>query len=90
MQLSALPVEQRVALTLLKLGEKLGRENDSGLLIDVPLSRDELAEMTGTTPETVSRILSQLQNQKIIDSGRQWVTILNRPGLERLAAKVLP
>lgn len=84
-QLIALPVEKRIVLTLLKMGEKLGRETDHGLLIDVPLSRDELAEMTGATPETVSRIMSQLQNRGMIESGRQWVAILDRVGLEKLA-----
>lgn len=85
LQLSSMPVEKRIAFTLTELGRKLGRANETGLLIDVPLSRDDLAEMTGATPETVSRVMSQLQTNGIIESGRQWVAIANR---EQLAALV--
>jgi CRP-like cAMP-binding protein len=83
-QLSAHSVERRVAYTLLKLGEKLGREDELGLLIEVPLSRDDLAQMTGTTTETASRVMSQFQKQGLIRSGRQWVAIADRAGLEAL------
>ena len=53
--LSVASVEQRLAHVLLKLGEKLGEPDDVGLLIQMPLGRGELAELTGTTPETASR-----------------------------------
>lgn len=85
LQLSSLPVEKRIAFTLLKLARKLGREREDMLLIDVPLSRDNLAEMTSTTPETVSRVMSQLQSGGVIESGRQWVGIRDMKALENLA-----
>lgn len=85
LQLSSMPVEKRIASTLLKLVEKLGRKQEDGLLIDVPLARDDLAEMTGSTTETVSRVMSQLQSSGIIASGRQWVAVIDQDGLERLA-----
>ncbi len=85
LQLSSMPVDRRIAFTLLALGEKLGRKEDMGLLIDAPLSRDDLAEMTGTTPETVSRVMSQLQSAGVIESGRQWVAITDRSALQALA-----
>lgn len=84
LQFSSLPVEQRIVLALLKLGEKLGLEKENGLLIDVPISRDDLAEMTGTTPETASRVMSQLQSSGLVESGRQWVSLINRGRLEAL------
>ncbi len=83
--LSSMPVEKRIAFTLLKLVRKLGRPKEDMQLIDVPLSRDDLAEMTGTTPETVSRVMSQLQTGEIIESGRQWVGIRDLKALEGLA-----
>ncbi len=86
-QLSSMPVEKRIAITLRKLALKLGRQKDSMLLIDVPLSRDDLSEMTSTTPETASRVMSQLQSAGIIESGRQWVGILDLKALENLAEK---
>jgi len=82
-QLSAHSVEQRVASTLLKLGEKLGEPHETGLLIQIPLSREDLAAMTGSTPETVSRIMAQFQKQGLVETGRQWVAIANH---EKLAA----
>jgi len=87
LQLSSMPVEKRIAFTLLELGRKLGRPKENMLLIDVPLSRDDLAEMTGTTPETASRVMSQLQNSGVIESGRQWVGITDLKPLEDMAGE---
>lgn len=83
-QLSAQPVEIRIFYTLLKLAEKLGEQNDVGLLIQIPLSRKDIAEMTGTTPETASRIMSKLQNDDIIVTGRKWIAIKNINYLKRI------
>jgi CRP-like cAMP-binding protein len=85
-QLSAHPAEQRLAHTLLALGDKLGRAKPEGLLIAMPLSRDDLAAMTGTTAETASRVLSQFRKAGLIRSGRQWVAIVDRERLALLAA----
>lgn len=82
-QLSTQPAEERIAAVLLKLAAKLGEPHDEGVLIQTPLSREDLAQMTGTTPETVSRVMSQLQKEGLVNSGRQWVAIADR---ERLAA----
>src|SRR5690606_11039657 len=87
LQLTALPVEKRIAFTLLELGRKLGRTQNDFLLIDVPLARDDLAEMTGSTPETVSRVMSQLQKDGVIESGRQWVAINDLAALEGRASE---
>ncbi|MCB0284872.1 MAG: Crp/Fnr family transcriptional regulator [Calditrichaeota bacterium] len=84
-QLSVQPVEQRIAFTLLKLAAKAGKQDDVGLLIDLPLSRTDLAGMTGTTTETASRIMSQFQKMAIIKTGRQWVSITDPVKLEQLA-----
>jgi CRP-like cAMP-binding protein len=60
-QLSAFSVEHRIAFTLLKLAEKFGEQQKGRLLIQTPLSRDDLAEMTGTTTESASGGISQLK-----------------------------
>jgi len=86
-QLSAYPVEQRLAVTLLKLVDKLGEPNELGLLIQMPLSREDLAQITGSTTETVSRIMSQFQKEGLIQSGRQWVAVSDRSRLEQIAQK---
>lgn len=79
--LSTQPAETRIAHTLLKLARKMGKAEDFGLLIQTPLSRDELAEMTGVTPETASRVISQFQKEGWIDTGRQWIALRDQAAL---------
>jgi CRP-like cAMP-binding protein len=86
-QLSAFPVAQRVASVLLKLAEKLGEQTDEGLLIQMPLARQDLADMTGTTLETVSRVMSDFHKQGLIRSGRQWVAISDLAALSAAATE---
>lgn len=80
-QLSSHSVEQRIAHVLLKLADKLGQEKEVGLLIQLPLSRSDLAELVGTTTESASRVMSQFQKDGLIRSGRRWVAITDREGL---------
>lgn len=82
-------VAQRVATTLLRLADKLGQERagDGGTLLQLPLSRADLAGMTASTPESVSRVMSRLRKDGVIDSGRRWTAILDRERLERVAAE---
>lgn len=74
-QLSLNPIEHRIAAVLVKLADKFGERQADGLLIQLPLSRQDLADMTGTTPETASRVMSQFQRAGLIRTGRQWVAI---------------
>lgn len=68
-------VEQRVARTLVRLVRQVGRKTNEGILIDMPLSRQDLAEMTGTTLYTVSRILSGWEQKNLVHAGRERVII---------------
>ncbi len=70
-------VEQRVARALLRLVNQTGRKTASGIEIDFPISRQDIAEMTGTTLHTVSRLLSAWEEKGIVTSGRQRVTIVD-------------
>jgi CRP/FNR family transcriptional regulator, nitrogen oxide reductase regulator len=83
--LSVDSVEQRIAAVLLKLAHKLGETTAEGILIQMPLSRDDLAQMTGTTTETASRIVSQFQKEGLVSSGRQWIAISDLSRLKELA-----
>lgn len=81
---STATVTQRVAATLLRLAEKFGQGRaGGGTLIQLPLSRADLAGMTGSTPESVSRVMSRLRKDGVIDSGRRWTAVLDP---DRLAA----
>jgi CRP-like cAMP-binding protein len=69
-QMATERVERRLARALLRLASQSGRKIDEGVLIDFPLSRQDLAEMCGTTLFTVSRTLSQWEKQGIVITGR--------------------
>lgn len=83
-QLSAESVESRIAAALLRLADRMGQVECDRILIQTPLSRQDLANMVGTTVETASRVVSQLRQAGLIESGRQWIAILDRQGLENL------
>lgn len=68
-------VEQRVARTLLKLAAQTGKKVNEGVLIDLPLTRQDIAEMTGTTLFTVSRTLNIWERQGLLSIGRERVII---------------
>lgn len=76
-------VAQRVAATLVNLADKFGQPGASGagVLIQVPLSRADLAGMAASTPESVSRVMSRLRKDGVIDSGRRWTSVLDRAKL---------
>ncbi len=78
--------EQRVAAALTMLGRKTGVPRHGQTLLDLPLSREDLAGLTGVTSETVSRVLARLQRDGVIDTGRLWVAIIDDEQLSRLAA----
>jgi CRP-like cAMP-binding protein len=84
-QLMTERVERRVARALLKLADNAGRQAPGGVEIDFPLSRQDLAEMTGTTLFTVSRLLSGWDEKGLIKAERQRVTVLDAAGLLSIA-----
>ena len=78
-------VEQRVAAVLEELALKLGQHlSDGSTLLQVRLRRRDIAGMAGTTLESASRAMSKMKRAGIIDSGREWVSILDADGLADL------
>jgi CRP-like cAMP-binding protein len=78
-------VEQRVAHALLRLAKQAGRKVERGIEIDFPISRQDIAEMTGTTLHTVSRILSAWECQGLVEGGRQRIVLRDPHRLYLLA-----
>ena len=68
-------VEQRVACALLRMISQAGKKEDRGILIDFPVTRQNISEMTGTTLHTVSRLLSAWEKQGIVESGRRRIMV---------------
>lgn len=74
-ELATRAVEQRVASVLLQILRQSGRKVEEGIEIPFPITRATIAEMTGTTLHTVSRLLSAWEKQGIVLSTRKHVTI---------------
>lgn len=87
LELFAEQVEQRVARALLRIMKQSGRKTNDGILIDFRLSRQELADYTGTTLYTVSRTLSSWEKSGWIKSGRERITVTDPHALVTFAEK---
>jgi CRP/FNR family transcriptional regulator, nitrogen oxide reductase regulator len=85
MEMSTAQVEQRIANALLRLVKQSGRRTEEGIEIDFPISRQDIAEMTGTTLHTVSRLLSSWESEGLVRGGRQKVTVTDPHGLMLIA-----
>lgn len=81
LELASERVEQRLARCLTRLARQVGQKVPEGVLLDVPISRQDLAAMTGTTLYTVSRILSHWEAQGLVRTGRRKILIANPHGL---------
>jgi CRP/FNR family transcriptional regulator, nitrogen oxide reductase regulator len=84
-ELSTERVERRIAHALIRLAERAGRRVASGIKFDFPISRQDVAEMSGTTLHTVSRTLSAWEEQGIVEGGRQKITIREPDALLAIA-----
>jgi CRP-like cAMP-binding protein len=84
-EMSTQQVEQRVAHALLRLAKQSGRKVEQGVEIAFPISRQDIAQMTGTTLHTVSRLLSGWEQRGLIESGRQRIVLRDAHGLVVLA-----
>lgn len=83
-------VERRVARTLLRLTRQTGRRVEEGVLLDLPLSRQDVGELTGTTLYTVSRILSRWEQDGIIATGRERIVVCKPHALVSIAEDLPP
>ena len=78
-------VEQRVARILVCLADQGGVKTGTGIRIDMPLTRQDIAQMTGTTLFTVSRILSKWEQTGLVHTRRQSVEIALPQQMVRIA-----
>lgn len=84
-QISTYSVERRVAAQLLKLADQAGRDAGDAVLIEMPLSRQDLAGMVGAQVETVSRVVSDFRRRGLVESGRNWLAVRDLDGLSTIA-----
>ena len=82
-------VEQRIARILLKLAAQSGKKTEEGVLIDLPITRQDIAEMSGTTVYTVSRTLNEWERDGFLEIGRERVVIREPHGLVSIADELV-
>ena len=78
-------VEQRVANALIRLAGQSGTKSSKEAGIELFFSRQDVAEMTGSTLYTISRLLSEWERKGIIETGRERIKILKPHELVRIA-----
>lgn len=86
-ELSGARIEPRFARLFLKLTAEKGRDGRGGTFVPLALSRQELADMTGTTIETAIRIMSRWGKQGIVRTEKDGFVVVDRDALESAAAE---
>lgn len=84
-ELTRTRVESRLARLFIKMADQSGRTDTRGLVIPTTLSRQELADLTGTTIETAIRIMSRWHKHGIVLTEKDGFVIADRKTLETLA-----
>jgi CRP-like cAMP-binding protein len=89
MKMRALAVERvdvRLANILLKLCDKAGEATPEGMRINLPLSRQDLADMAGTTIETAIRVMSRFRKDGLVHTEPGgYIVVLDRERLQVLS-----
>lgn len=79
-------VERRIALTVLRLAGQIGKRLGEGKpMVELHLSRQDIAEAAGTTLFTVSRVLAEWERQGLVEAGRERIVIRNPHGLVQIS-----
>jgi CRP/FNR family transcriptional regulator len=79
-------VSCRLATLLMNLGERFGENNGVGVLIDVRLTHQDLANMIASTREAVSKVMSEFQRDGVVESRNRRIAIVNREALAEYAS----
>ncbi len=88
-ELAAGGVEYRIAHLLLKLADRIGEESTfDGINIPIVLSRQDIADLVGTTVETAIRVMSRWRKMGIVTNDKKGILIRDRETLEDLAAGI--
>lgn len=82
--LESLSVRSRVAQLLLSLADKFGKASEGGYLIDLKVDRLTLAALAGTSPESLARVLTDLEEEKLIARRRRQLVLLQPKQLEKM------
>ena len=80
-------VEWRIARVLLMLSRKAGVKEADGVSIDLPLTRQDIADMAATTVETTIRVLSNFKKMGLVDTEKGKIILRDRKHLEEMVSE---
>ncbi len=75
-------VQAKLASLLIELGEEYGQENEEGVLIGLKITHQEMANLIGSTRETISLTLAQFKKRGLLDMNGRAVILLDHEGLK--------
>lgn len=75
-------VQERIAYRLVLLAEKFGSQSPAGVSINLKLTRNELAQLAGTINESLSRHLSEMKTEGILDLNGKEIIVKNMDALK--------
>ena len=78
-------VEYRCARLFETLAARIGQPRDEGTFIPLPLARQEIADLAGTTIETAIRVMSRWQREGIVETDKKGFLIRNSAALKEIA-----
>ena len=84
-ELSTERVERRIARSLLRLAVQSGKETERGVSLGFKLTRQDIANMSGTTLYTVSRTLSKWEGQGLVDCQHRAITLKEPTAITKIA-----
>ncbi len=84
-ELMSYRVEIRLARLMVKLADSVGHRTEGGLFIPIPLSRQELADMVGTTIETSIRVMSRWGKEGLVATAADGFLVRDREALRQLS-----
>jgi CRP-like cAMP-binding protein len=80
-------VERRIAHAVLRLVQYAGRRVGHHIEIEIPLLRQDMAELSGTSMFTVSRILNDWETKGIVDASRRRIVVRQMHALVAIAER---
>src|SRR3546814_1448884 len=84
-ELATQSADRRIARTLLRLLDQAGRRTGDGVRIEFPLWRKDIADIAGTTPHTVSRIVAGWERRGLLSSRNRHLCIASPDEIRRFA-----
>jgi len=78
-------IDRNLALLLIALAHKYGEKDKAGIVLDLPISRQTIAEMLGVSIETLMRVLKRFRERNLITTSQSLITIVDMDNLKERA-----